>query len=58
MKEYTIPLMPGDRLFLYTDGIPELHHETDEQYGIRRLQYSQTRQAAYRGRFVSQSCFR
>ena len=37
MKEYEIRLYPGDRLFVYTDGIPEAVSEKDEPYGCGRL---------------------
>ena len=37
MKEYEIRLHPGDRLFVYTDGIPEAVSENDEPYGCGRL---------------------
>ena len=36
-KEYEIDLNPGDRLFVYTDGIPEAINERTEEYGIGRL---------------------
>jgi hypothetical protein len=35
--EYTMKLYPGDRLFVYTDGIPEAIDEQVEQYGMDRL---------------------
>jgi len=36
-KEYELQLAPGDRLFVYTDGVPEaIDHET-RQYGTDRL---------------------
>ena len=37
MKEYTLTLNPGDRLFVYTDGVPEAINEAEEQYGMKRL---------------------
>ena len=37
MKEYTLILNPGDRLFVYTDGVPEAINEAEEQYGMKRL---------------------
>ncbi len=36
-KEYELQLNPGDRLFVYTDGIPEAIDEQVEQYGADRL---------------------
>ena len=35
-KEYTIQLQPGDRLFLYTDGLLEATNSSDELYGEER----------------------
>ena len=36
-KEYEIQLSPGDRLFVYTDGIPEAINEKTKQYGMELL---------------------
>ena len=36
-KEYELQLEPGDRLFVYTDGVPEAINEQTEQYGDERL---------------------
>ena len=36
-REYELKLNPGDRLFVYTDGIPEAIDEQVEQYGTDRL---------------------
>ena len=36
-REYELELEPGDRLFMYTDGIPEAIDERVEQYGVERL---------------------
>ena len=36
-REYELKLEPGDRLFVYTDGIPEAIDEKVEQYGTDRL---------------------
>lgn len=33
----SIKLQPGDKLFMYTDGILEMKNETNEQYGEERL---------------------
>lgn len=37
MTEYEIQLTPGDRLFVYTDGIPEAMNTEGKQYGEERL---------------------
>lgn len=37
MKEYSLNLSPGDRLFVYTDGIPEAINIRSEAYGTERL---------------------
>ena len=36
-KEYELMLEPGDRLFVYTDGVPEAINEGVKQYGTERL---------------------
>ncbi|MBR4314266.1 MAG: SpoIIE family protein phosphatase [Lachnospiraceae bacterium] len=36
-KEYYLKLNPGDRIFVYTDGVPEAINDKKEQYGIVRL---------------------
>ncbi len=36
-RQYEIQLSPGDRLFVYTDGVPEAINESEEQYGLERL---------------------
>ena len=36
-KEYEMTLLPGDRLFVYTDGVPEAINKKEEQYGGDRL---------------------
>ena len=36
-KEFEITLEPGDRLFVYTDGIPEAINGKEEAYGTERL---------------------
>ncbi|MBO5620992.1 MAG: SpoIIE family protein phosphatase [Butyrivibrio sp.] len=36
-KEYELTLNPGDKLFVYTDGIPEAINEAVEQYGTTRM---------------------
>ena len=36
-KSYEVTLAPGDRLFVYTDGVPEAINDAVEQYGTDRL---------------------
>ncbi len=36
-REYTIELHPGDRLFVYTDGVPEAIDPNEAAYGTDRL---------------------
>ena len=36
-KEYEIVFYPGDRLFVYTDGVPEAINEYEQEYGLDRL---------------------
>lgn len=36
-KEYTLDLKPGDRIFVYTDGIPEASDCSDNMFGLDRL---------------------
>lgn len=36
-KAYEIQLEPGDRIFVYTDGVPEAINEEETQYGVDRL---------------------
>jgi len=36
-REYEIQLGSGDRLFVYTDGVPEAINENTEQYGTTRM---------------------
>ena len=36
-KEYEIRMDPGDRLFVFTDGVPEAINEQIEQYGPDRM---------------------
>ena len=34
---YELQLDPGDRIFVYTDGVPEAINEKEEPYGVKRL---------------------
>ncbi len=36
-RQGTLRLEPGDRIFLYTDGVTEAANSSDELYGMRRL---------------------
>ena len=36
-KEYEIQMHPGDKLFVYTDGVPEAINSAEEQYGTGRM---------------------
>ena len=37
IREYTVYLNPGDRLFVYTDGVPDAINPQEESYGTQRL---------------------
>ena len=37
LKEYEIRMNPGDRLLVYTDGVPEAINPKEEAYGTERL---------------------
>ncbi len=36
-QNYTIDLKPGDRLFLYTDGVPEANNERGDRLGVDQM---------------------
>ena len=36
-KEYELQMEPGDKLFVYTDGVPEAQDKKEQQYGTGRL---------------------
>jgi sigma-B regulation protein RsbU (phosphoserine phosphatase) len=36
-KEYEITLEPGDKLFVYTDGVPESTNTANEMFGTDRM---------------------
>ena len=38
-REGTLQLAPGDRIFLYTDGVPEATNGNNELYGMERLNH-------------------
>jgi sigma-B regulation protein RsbU (phosphoserine phosphatase) len=44
-EESTIAVEPGDRLYLFSDGIPEAHESGGEEYGIERI--AETLQACF-----------
>lgn len=51
-KEYEIVLEPGDRIFVYTDGIPEAVNPNLEQFGVKRtVDYLNT----YKGLSIEES---
>lgn len=37
-RSHSVPLAPGDRLFLYTDGVTEAMNQDEEMYGNERLE--------------------
>ena len=36
-KEYDIQLQPGDRIFVYTDGVPEATDSSNNMFGLDRM---------------------
>lgn len=36
-KEYTLEFKPGDKIFLYTDGVPEATDDKDQMFGTERM---------------------
>ncbi len=36
-KEYEIRLSPGDKLFVYTDGVPEAHDPDGNMFKVERM---------------------
>ena len=36
-KEYTLEFKPGDKIFLYTDGVPEATDDKDRMFGTDRM---------------------
>ena len=43
-QEYSLQLKPGDRLFLYTDGVTEAMNEENELFGTARMVQALNRQ--------------
>ena len=37
-RDYEIRLMPGDAVFVYTDGVPEAQNAQDEFFGLERTE--------------------
>ena len=37
-KDYEIRMMPGDAIFVYTDGVPEANNADGEFYGMERME--------------------
>lgn len=36
-REFVLPMNPGDKLFVYTDGVPEAINEKEELFGTERM---------------------
>ena len=36
-REYALQLRPGDKVFLYTDGLPEATDENEKMFGTDRM---------------------
>ena len=36
-KEYVLQMSPGDKLFVYTDGVPEATAAGGEMFGVERM---------------------
>ena len=36
-REYTLQMEPGDKLFVYTDGVPEAADASEEMFGTDRM---------------------
>ena len=36
-KQYELQLEPGDKVFVYTDGVPEATNSEDEMFGTQRM---------------------
>ena len=44
-RDYELMLHPGDRIFVYTDGVPEANNSDGELYGMERLEAALNRSA-------------
>ena len=45
-REYELTLEPGDKIFLYTDGLPEATNSKGEMFGTERMQQALNEKAA------------
>ena len=44
-RDYEVQMLPGDAVFVYTDGVPEASNMSDEFYGMERMQEALNRLA-------------
>ena len=44
-RDYELMLSPGDKVFVYTDGVPEANNPNEELYGMNRLETALNRLA-------------
>ena len=44
-RDYEIQMMPGDAIFVYTDGVPEANNAAGEFYGMERMEAALNRMA-------------
>ena len=58
MKEYEIDMHAGDRLFVYTDGVPEAINEKEEAYGTDRLAHKLNQLKGMSQEYVLESVLR
>lgn len=45
-KDYEMKLSPGDKIFVYTDGVPEANNAAGDLYGMERLEAALNRTAS------------